>query len=70
MSTYANSMYATHGTTVSGNGNANYSFLTNIRAGSITAEGAYNAELLNPTKTVAYRENSKTNATLLSTGSI
>ncbi|CAN5413436.1 hypothetical protein BH09BAC4_BH09BAC4_03750 [soil metagenome] len=63
VSTYANSMYATHGTTASVNENQNYSFLTNVRAGSITAEGAYNAELLNPTKTATYRGNSKTNET-------
>ena len=63
VSAYANSMYATHGTTASVNENQNYSFLTNVRAGSITAEGAYNAELLNPAKTATYRGNSKTNET-------
>lgn len=63
VSTYANSMYATHGTTASVNENQTYSFLTNIRAGSITAEGAYNAELLNPAKTATYRGNTKTNET-------
>ncbi|MBN8822366.1 MULTISPECIES: SusD/RagB family nutrient-binding outer membrane lipoprotein [unclassified Spirosoma] len=63
VSTYANSMYSPHGTTASANENQNYSFLTNIRAGSITAEGAYNAELLNPAKTTTYRGNAKTNET-------
>jgi hypothetical protein len=63
VSTFANGMYATHGTTASVNENANYSFLTNVRAGSITGEGAYNAELLNPVKTATYRGNSKTTET-------
>ncbi|GAB3999809.1 hypothetical protein GCM10028807_51090 [Spirosoma daeguense] len=63
VSTYANSMYATHGTTASVNENQTYSLLTNVRAGSITAEGAYNAELLNPAKAATYRGNSKTNET-------
>ncbi len=63
VSTYTNSMYSTHGTTASANENQNYSFLTNIRAGSITAEGSYNAELLNPAKTATYRGNAKTNET-------
>ncbi|MFT4030816.1 MAG: SusD/RagB family nutrient-binding outer membrane lipoprotein [Siphonobacter sp.] len=62
ISSYANSLYAPHGTTSSNNENCNYSFLTNVRAGSITAEGAYNAELLNPTNAI-YRGNSKTNET-------
>lgn len=63
VSTFANSMYALHGTTASVNENANYSFLTNIRAGSITGENAYNALLLNPAKAATYRGNAKTNET-------
>lgn len=60
---FSNSMYGLHGTTASVNENANYSFMTNIRAGSITAETAYNANLLNPAKTATYRGNAKTNET-------
>ncbi|QJW89615.1 SusD/RagB family nutrient-binding outer membrane lipoprotein [Spirosoma taeanense] len=63
VSTYANSMYAPHGTTASANENANYSFLTNIRAGSITGEGTYNVGLLNPARAATYRGNAKTNET-------
>jgi len=62
ISAYANSMYTPHGTTASVNENANYTFLTSVRAGSITAEGVYNARLLNPTNAI-YRGNSKTNET-------
>lgn len=58
--TYANSLYAPHGTTPGVNLNHNYSFLTNVRTGSITGEGAYNVSLLNPSSP-AYRGNAKTN---------
>lgn len=60
--TFANSLYAPHGVTPSVNENANYSFLTNVRTGSITAEGVYNARLLSPANTI-YRGNAKTNET-------
>lgn len=63
VSAYANSLYAPHGTTTSVNENANFSFLTSVRAGSITAEGVYNAALLNPAKPTTYRGNTKTNET-------
>jgi hypothetical protein len=63
LSAYANSLYAPHGTTTSVNENSNYSFLTSVRAGSITAEGVYNAGLLNPAKALTYRGNAKTNET-------
>lgn len=62
VSTFANSMYSPHGTTASNNENANYSFLTNVRAGSITGEDSYLTFLLNPANTL-YRGNSKTNET-------
>jgi hypothetical protein len=59
---WANSLYAPHGLTASVNENHNYSFLTNVRAGSITGENSYNAAILNPTST-SYRGNAKTNET-------
>ncbi|MCF0055437.1 SusD/RagB family nutrient-binding outer membrane lipoprotein [Dyadobacter sp. CY356] len=59
VSTFANSLYAIHGTTASVNENANYSFLTNIRAGSITGEDSYLTFLLNPAN-AKYRGNAKT----------
>ncbi|WP_159467405.1 SusD/RagB family nutrient-binding outer membrane lipoprotein [Dyadobacter sp. 3J3] len=59
VSAYANSLYALHGTTASVNENANYSFLTNIRAGSITGEDSYLTFLLNSTN-AKYRGNAKT----------
>jgi hypothetical protein len=62
VSAFNNSLYSIHGTTASVNENANYSFLTNIRAGSITAEDSYLAFLLNPANT-RYRGNAKTNET-------
>lgn len=62
VSRYQNSMYAPHGTTINADENANYSFLTNVRAGSITAEDSYNADLLNPSHAI-YRGNAKTDET-------
>lgn len=62
VSAFANSLYALHGTTASVNENANYSFLTNIRAGSITGEDSYLTFLLNPAN-AKYRGNAKTNET-------
>ncbi|MCC9138684.1 SusD/RagB family nutrient-binding outer membrane lipoprotein [Pontibacter silvestris] len=62
ISAYANSLYAPHGTTPNVNQNHTYSLLTDVRAGSITAEGAYNAELLNPSSAM-YRGNPKTDET-------
>ncbi|MCC9168595.1 SusD/RagB family nutrient-binding outer membrane lipoprotein [Pontibacter harenae] len=62
VSTYANSLYAPHGTTPNVNQNHTFSLLTDVRAGSITAEGAYNAELLNPSNSI-YRGNAKTDET-------
>jgi len=59
VSAYGNSLYSLHGITASVNENANYSFLTNIRAGSITGEGSNLAFLLNPTN-AKYRGNAKT----------
>ncbi|MBE9462828.1 SusD/RagB family nutrient-binding outer membrane lipoprotein [Dyadobacter subterraneus] len=59
VSTFANSLYSLHGTTASVNENANYSFLTNIRAGSITGEDSYLTFLLNPAN-AKYRGNAKT----------
>ena len=62
VSTFANSLYAPHGTTASNNENANFSFLTNVRAGSITGEDSYNTFVLNPAHAL-YRGNAKTNET-------
>jgi len=62
ISTYANSLYAPHGTTTSVNENQYWSFLVTQRTGDINAVGAYNVGLLNPTS-VTYRGNAKTNET-------
>ena len=62
VSTFANSLYSPHGTIASTNENANYSFLTNVRAGSITGEDSYNTFILNPANAL-YRGNAKTNET-------
>jgi len=62
ISSYTNSLYAPHGTIPSVNQNHTFSLLTDVRAGSITAEGAYNAELLNPSSSI-YRGNAKTDET-------
>ena len=62
VSKYENSLYSPHGNIRGGNENSTYSLLTNVRAGSITAEGVYNALLLNPAHNT-YRGNAKTNET-------
>lgn len=59
VSTYANSLYAPHGTTANVNQNQFYTFLTIQRTGDIYAVGAYNVGLLNPTSS-RYRGNAKT----------
>ncbi|GAA4401641.1 SusD/RagB family nutrient-binding outer membrane lipoprotein [Nibrella viscosa] len=59
ISTYANSLYAPHGTTTGVNQNQFYVFLTQSRPGDISAVGAYNVGLLNPAGTT-YRGNAKT----------
>ena len=59
VSTYANSLYAPHGSIANVNQNQFYTFLTIQRTGDIFAVGAYNAGLLNPAGT-RYRGNSKT----------
>lgn len=62
ISTYANSLYAPHGSSVNANQNATFTLLTSVRTGSITGEDAYNALILNPQHT-AYRGNNKTDET-------
>lgn len=62
ISTYANSLYAPHGTTSGVNLNLFNDFLTNQRTGDINAVGAYAAGILNPAKT-SYKGNAKTNET-------
>ena len=59
ISTYANSLYAPHGTIAAINQNQFYAFLTQSRPGDISAAGAYNVNLLNPASTT-YRGNEKT----------
>jgi len=59
ISTYANSLYAPHGIITGVNQNGFYNFLTQSRPGDISAAGAYNVNLLNPTSTT-YRGNTKT----------
>lgn len=59
---FDNSLYAPHGTTRDVDQNHTYSLLTDVRAGSITAEGAYNADILNPSSP-SYRGNEKTDET-------
>lgn len=59
ISTYANSLYAPHGTIPSVNENHNWSFLSTQRTGDIFAEGAYNVGLLDP-ESPMYRGNAKT----------
>ncbi len=60
--TFANSLYAPHGTIPSVNQNQFYAFLTQSRPGDISAVGAYNVSLLNPAG-ATYRGNAKTDET-------
>lgn len=62
VSSFGNSLYTPHGTTVNGNQNMMFSFLTSVRTGSITGEETYNAQLLDPGHE-RYRGNVKTNET-------